>query len=102
MARTTPWLPMNVKAKNMINSIVGTDLAFINTKIVAFDSHVNSANAHAHTTDNITGLTLTLAGKVSKNGVSGSFTVIDSINFVAQTFTSKVVTYVDGQITSVV
>jgi hypothetical protein len=109
MARTAPWLPMNIKVKSTLSNIVGTDLLLINTKIVAFDSHVSDAAAHAHTTDNITGLTDTLASittalatKTNKNGVTGSFTLIDTIDFDLKTVVYKVFTVVDGQIVSII
>lgn len=39
--------------------------------------------------------------KLDKNGFTGSVTVVDSVDFVAETVTTKTISYVDGQITGI-
>lgn len=42
-----------------------------------------------------------IVDKLDKNGYTGSVTVVESVDFVAETVVTKTITYVDGQITGV-
>ena len=95
-------VPTEVKSANTIRRIDGIDLVIIDNKIQEFDSHVNATKSGAHLIANITGLQGELDGKLDGNEVTGSITVVTSVNFTAETVTTKTISYTDGQITGVV
>ena len=65
-------------------------------------NHESGSNTNAHQISNIAGLESALNGKQNTiSGHSGTLTIVTSVNFMAQTVTSKTVNVSNGIITSI-
>ena len=99
MAGRTPF-EMNTK---LIIGDASLDAGSISATTTGHNEHVLANRVNAHTIENIAGLRTELDSKqVSSTGITVTYDVVVSVDFIGETVTKNRVTVVNGLITNVV